>query len=158
MSSSSRSELVNPTYFMEQIPSKINKKKYENFIKKLKIEQYEKVSNLLDICGTSKSALIDYLLFLIQKKKEYYINSGRILLYIKPNNYEEIKEYFSLQDWCQKTYIKSMQDWPSHIYSFTHNVFSKMNDENKDQCISIIGKKNSGKSFNVNKIIQYLFF
>ena len=51
-----------------------------------------------------------------------------------------------------------MQDWPSHIYSFTHNVFSKMNDENKDQCISIIGKKNSGKSFNVNKIIQYLFF
>ena len=38
MSSSSRSELVNPIYFMEQIPSKINKKKYENFIKKLKIE------------------------------------------------------------------------------------------------------------------------
>ena len=63
MSSSARSELVNPIYFMEQIPSKINKKKYENFIKKLKIEQYEKVSNLLDICGTSKSALIDYLLF-----------------------------------------------------------------------------------------------
>ena len=158
MSSSLRSELVSPIYFMEQIPSKINKEKYENFIKKIKLEQYEKVSNLLDICGKSKSALIDYLLFLIQKKKEYYINSGRILIYIKPNNYEEIKEYFSLQDWCQKTYIKSMQDWPSHIYSFTHNVFSKMNDENKDQCISIIGKKNSGKSFNVNKIIQYLFF
>jgi hypothetical protein len=57
---------------MEQIPSKINKKKYENFIKKLKLEQYEKVSNLLDICGTSKSALIDYLLFLIQKKRILY--------------------------------------------------------------------------------------
>ena len=36
MSSLIRSELVNPIYFMEQIPSKINKKKY--FIKKLKIE------------------------------------------------------------------------------------------------------------------------
>ena len=96
MSSLIRSELVNPIYFMEQIPLKINKEKYENFIKKIKLEQYETVSNLLDICEKSKSALIDYLLFLIQIKKEYYINSGRILIYIKPNNYEEIKEYFSL--------------------------------------------------------------
>lgn len=69
MSSLIRSELVNPIYFMEQIPLKINKEKYENFIKKIKLEQYETVSNLLDICGKSKSALIDYLLFLIQKKE-----------------------------------------------------------------------------------------
>ena len=158
MNSNPHSELVNPKYFMEYVPLKINKEKYKKFIEELKFEQFFKVTNLLDIGEISKSSLTDYLIFLLKYKKEFYINSGRILIYIKPDNFEENEEYFSLQDWCQKTYIKSMHDWHSHIYTFTHNVFSQLVDENKDQCISIIGKKNSGKSFNVNKIIQYLFF
>ena len=141
MNSNPHSELVNPKYFMEYVHLKINKEKYKKFIEELKFEQFFKVTNLLDIGEISKSSLTDYLIFLLKYKKEFYINSGRILIYIKPDNFEENEEYFSLQDWCQKTYIKSMHDWHSHIYTFTHNVFSQLVDENKDQCISIIGKK-----------------
>ena len=149
---------ASPDFFIKVIPRTITKEKFDTFYSEIYLKKLNSIKNLLDIDPKSSSELQNYLIFLTQFKKEFYVNGGKILISIKPQNLHENQEYFTLKSWCESTLDKKIAEWPSHIYTLAHSVYINMINSQKDQCISLIGKMGSGKSYNALKIIQYLFF
>ena len=149
---------ASPEFFIRIIPKTINKEKYNNYYKELYLKKLAKIKNLLEIEPKSSSELQNYLIFLSNIKKEFYVGAGKILISIKPPDISENINYFSLRSWCQNTINKPLSEWPNHIYTLAHITYVQMINTKKDQVISLIGKIGSGKTFNALKIIQYLFF
>ena len=149
---------ASPEFFIKIIPKTLTKEKFDNFYTELYLTKLTAIKNLLEIDPKSSSELQNYLIFLSKVKKQFYIGAGKILLSIKPPDIQENIDYFSLRSWCQNTIGKSMPEWPNHIYTLAHSAYITLINTQKDQAISLLGKIGSGKTFNVLKIIQYLFF
>ena len=149
---------ASPEFFMNIIPKTITKEKFDNFYTELYLRKLTEIKNLLEIDPKSSSELQNYLIFLSKIKKEFYVGAGKILISIKPPDIFENLDYFSLRSWCKSTIGKPMSEWPNHIYTLAHCAYIQMINTQKDQVISLIGKIGSGKTFNMLKIIQYLFF
>ena len=147
-----------PEFFINIIPKTINKEKYNNFYTELYLKKLTAIKNLLEINPKSSLELQNYLIYLSNIKKEFYIGAGKILISIKPPDISENIDYFSLRSWCKSTINKPLSQWPNHIYTLAHTSYIQMINTQKDQVISLIGKIGAGKTYNALKIIQYMFF
>ena len=145
-------------FFMNIIPKTLTKEKFDAYYSELYLKKLYSIKNLLEIEPKCTSELQNVLIFFSKLKKNFYIGAGKILISIKPEDTLENIDYFSLRSWCQSTIDKPMQEWPSHIFTLAHSAYLQMINTQKDQCISLLGKMGSGKTFNALKIIQYLFF
>ena len=145
-------------FFINIIPKTINKEKYNNFYTELYLKKLTAIKNLLEINPKSSLELQNYLIYLSNIKKEFYIGAGKILISIKPSDISENIDYFSLRSWCKNTINKPLSQWPNHIYTLAHSSYIQMINTQKDQVISLIGKIGAGKTYNALKIIQYMFF
>ena len=145
-------------FFMNIIPKTLTKEKFETYYSELYLNKLSSIKNLLEIEPKCISELQNALIFFSKLKKNFYIGAGKILVSIKPEDTLENIDYFSLRSWCQSTIDKPMQEWPSHIFTLAHSAYLQMINTQKDQCISLLGRMGSGKTFNALKIIQYLFF
>ena len=140
------------------------REKYNSYYNSIYLNKLNSISNLIELPSKSKEEIKTYFSFLTTFKNEFYINCGNVLISLnpEPTKNKKIKNtelpYFTLNKWCEKTVNTPITQWPCHIYSFTHQVFNAMMKQNKDQVITLTGNIGSGKSFNLNKIIQYLFF
>lgn len=164
LTSSTTQPLLTPEYIIYDIPKKISKEKYNSYYNSIYLNKLNSISNLIELPSKSKEEIKTYFSFLTTFKNEFYINCGNVLISLnpEPTKNKKIKNtelpYFTLNKWCEKTVNTPITQWPCHIYSFTHQVFNAMMKQNKDQVITLTGNIGSGKSFNLNKIIQYLFF
>jgi hypothetical protein len=149
---------ASPEFFMKIIPNTITKEKFENFYTELYLRKLLSMQNLIEVDPKSSSQLQNYLIFISKVRKQFYVGAGKVLISIKPADILENIDYFSLRSWCQSTINKSIEEWPSHIYTLAHSAYIKMINTQKDQAISLLGKIGTGKTFNTLKIIQYLFF
>ena len=149
---------ASPEFFIKIIPNTITKEKFENFYTELYLRKLSSIQNLLEVEPKSSSQLQNYLIFISKIKKQFYVGAGKVLINIKPADILENIDYFSLRSWCQCSINKSIEEWPSHIYTLAHCAYIKMINSQKDQAISLLGKIGTGKTFNTLKIIQYLFF
>ena len=145
-------------FFMNIIPKTLTKEKFDAYFSELYLKKLSSIKNLLEIEPRCTSELQNVLIFFSKIKKHFYIGAGKILISIKPYDTLENIDYFSLRSWCQSTIDKPMKEWPSHIFTLAHSAYIQMINSQKDQCISLLGKMGSGKTFNALKIIQYLFF
>ena len=67
-------------FLMNIIPKNVNKKKFDDFFSKLLIKKLSSIKNLLEIEPKSTSEFLNFLIFLTEIKKEYYIGAGKILI------------------------------------------------------------------------------
>jgi len=147
-----------PEFFMDIIPKTLTQEKFDNYFSQLYLKKLHSIKNLLEIEPKCTSELQNVLIFFSKIKKNFYVGAGKILISIKPEDTLENINYFSLRSWCQNTIDRPMQEWPNHIFTLAHSAYLTMINTQKDQCISLLGKMGSGKTFNALKIIQYLFF
>ena len=145
-------------FFMNIIPKTLTKEKFDKYYTELYLKKLYSIKNLLEIEPKSISELQNTLIFFSKIKKNFYVGAGKILVSIKPQDTLENINYFSLRSWCQSTIDKPMTEWPNHIFTLAHSAYLHMINSQKDQCISLLGKMGTGKTFNALKIIQYLFF
>ena len=145
-------------FFMNIIPKTLTKEKFDKYYTELYLKKLYSIKNLLEIEPKSISELQNTLIFFSKIKKNFYVGAGKILISIKPQDTLENINYFSLRSWCQSTIDKPMTEWPNHIFTLAHSAYLHMINSQKDQCISLLGKMGTGKTFNALKIIQYLFF
>ena len=150
--------IASPEYFMNMIPKKLSKEKLEKYYSQLYFTKLSSIKNLLEIEPKCSSELQNALIFFAEIRKNFYVGAGKILISINPQDTLENADYFSLRSWCQSTIDKPIQEWPNHIFTLAHSVYLQMTNTKKDQCISLLGKVGTGKTFNALKIIQYLFF
>ena len=149
---------TSPEFFINIIPKTLTQKKFDKYYTELILKKMNSIKNLLEIEPKCVSELQNVLIFLSKIKKKFYIGAGKILISIKPQDITDNINYFSLRQWCQNTIDKPMKDWPNHIFTLAHSAYLQMVNTQKDQCISLLGKIGTGKTFNALKIIQYLFF
>lgn len=161
---SQTSNLFNAEYFTDVLPKVISKEKFNSYFNSLYLQKLNSISNLIDLPSKTKEEIKTYFSFLTTVKKEFYTNCGNVLISLNPEpiKFQKINNselsYFTLNKWCESTVNKPFHKWPSHIYTFSDQVYNSMVQQNTDQVISLTGNIGSGKSYNLNKIIQYLFF
>lgn len=170
------SSILNVDYILNTLPSLISKDKYDTYQTQTYLTVLSNITNLTQLPTKTKEEIKTFISYLTHIKNEYYISLGTALLYINPlsipsrnttqtdsstnrssSNLHE-KEYFSLKNWCISSQNFPQNEHPPHIYTIAYNAYTRMQSTNKDQTIILSGALGSGKTFNLNKIIQYLFF
>ena len=150
-----KSEILTFDYFINKIPQLINKENYEKFHNEKYLEKLLDYNNILDIEPKTKSEFINYLIFLLQCKNEYYISSGKILLYLNPKQKINDEQYFNINDYINNLDKNNINIYDiNHLYNYSKNLLKNLQIE-KNINIILLGKENSGKTYNAFKLLEF---
>ena len=150
-----KSEVLTFDYFINKIPQFINKENYEKFHNEKYLEKLLFYNNILDIEPKTKSEFINYLIFLLQCKNEYYISSGKILLYLNPKQKINDEQYFNINDYINNLDKNNINIYDiNHLYNYSKNLLKNLQIE-KNINIILLGKENSGKTYNAFKLLEF---